>query len=346
MPRTRSLAWSELKLGVLTITALVIGIVTISLVMGGSGFFWQRMPLKTRFANVAGLKPGSPVRLAGVEVGTITDVVLAGEVVEVRFEVKTEYAARITTESVARLGSVSLLGESAVDISPSSQGTPIEAGAFVPSNVSATGLAELTDTASQGLEDLSALVRDLREGRGTVGRLLTDDSLYTELERFVSSAGDVTRAIREGQGALGKFVSDPTMASSLEQTLANLDDLTRRINAGEGSLGRLLTDDRFAQSLETTTTNLSEITGKLSRGEGTAGRLLQDEALYERLDSLAARFDGLLTNLEAGQGTAGQLLHDEKLYENMNGVLADFRSLLGEIQQDPKKYLNIKISLF
>ena len=68
MPRTRSLAWSELKLGVLTITALVIAATAIFLVTGGTGFFWQRYSLKTRFPSVAGLKPGSPVRLAGIEV--------------------------------------------------------------------------------------------------------------------------------------------------------------------------------------------------------------------------------------------------------------------------------------
>ena len=66
MPRTRSLAWSELKIGVLTIVAIVIAAVTIFMLTGGRGFFWQRYTLKTRFPNVAGLKPGSPVRVAGV----------------------------------------------------------------------------------------------------------------------------------------------------------------------------------------------------------------------------------------------------------------------------------------
>ena len=42
MPRTRSLAWSELKIGVLTIVAIVIAAVTIFMLTGGRGFFWQR----------------------------------------------------------------------------------------------------------------------------------------------------------------------------------------------------------------------------------------------------------------------------------------------------------------
>ena len=74
MPRTRSLAWSELKIGVLTIVAVVIAATTIFMLTGGRGFFWQRYNLKTRFDNVAGLKSGSPVRVAGVEVGIVTSV--------------------------------------------------------------------------------------------------------------------------------------------------------------------------------------------------------------------------------------------------------------------------------
>src|SRR6187551_132964 len=104
MPRTRSLAWSELKIGVLTIFALVIAAVTVFMLTGGKGFPWQRYSLKTRFGNVAGLKPGSPVRLAGVEVGSVQDVDLTGEEVDVIFEVNRDFQSRITTDSIATLG--------------------------------------------------------------------------------------------------------------------------------------------------------------------------------------------------------------------------------------------------
>src|SRR5882762_9403942 len=111
MPRTRSLAWSELKLGVMTIAAIMVAAATIFLVMGGKGFWWQRYSLKTQFRNVAGLKPGAPVRVAGKEVGSVTGVDFAGELVEVVFEVNRSAQNRITDRSRATLGSVSLLGE-------------------------------------------------------------------------------------------------------------------------------------------------------------------------------------------------------------------------------------------
>ena len=106
MPRTRSLAWSELKLGVLTIVALIVAASTIFTVMGSRGFFWQRYSLKTRFPNVAGLKAGSPVRVAGMEVGSVTDVVFSGDQVDVVFEVNKDVRPRVTTTSSAVLGSV------------------------------------------------------------------------------------------------------------------------------------------------------------------------------------------------------------------------------------------------
>ena len=346
MPRTRSLAWSELKLGVLTIAALVIAGMTIVLVMGGRGFFWQRYSLKTRFDNVAGLKSGSPVRVAGKEVGTVKGVEFSGDQIEATFEVNKDVRPRITSSSVATLGSVSLLGEAAIDITASSKGTPIPDWGYVPTGKAAVSFADLTTEASEGIAGINKIARGISEGRGTFGKLMTDEQLYNELEKFASTAGEVTRTIRQGKGTIGRFVNDPKIANSLEGSLSNLEDMTRRINAGEGSLGRLLRDDAFARSLTGATANLQALTDKLNKGEGTAGRLMTDATLFNRLTSLSDRFDQLLARLNDGQGTAGQLLKDKQLYENMNGVVADMRALVEAIKKDPKKYLHVKVSIF
>jgi phospholipid/cholesterol/gamma-HCH transport system substrate-binding protein len=346
MPRTRSLAWSELKLGVLTIVAIIIAALTIVLVMGGKGFIWQRYPLKTRFANIAGLKSGSPVRVAGKEVGMVNDVEFSGDQVDVTFQVNRDVRARITNTSVASLGSVSLLGEAAVDITPSSKGTPIPDWGYVPTGKAAAAFADLTGQASEGIGEITGLIKDMRAGRGTAGKFVTDDKLYSELQRFVTTAGDVTKTIREGKGTIGRFINDPKIANSLQGSLTNLEDMTRRINAGQGSLGKLLNDDAFASSLTGATSNLRTLTERLNSGEGTAGKLMTDPALFNQLKSLADRLDLLTKRLNDGEGTIGQLLKDKQLYENMNGAVNDVRSLIAEIKKDPKRYLNVKVSIF
>ena len=346
MPRTRSLAWSELKLGVLTIAAIVIAGITIVLVMGGRGFFWQRYSLKTRFASVPGLKSGSPVRLAGVEVGTVNEVEFSGDQIDVTFQVNKEVRDRITNTSSATLGSVSLLGEAAVDISPSSRGTPIPEWGYVPTGKTVAGFADLTGQASEGIDEITKLVKDVREGRGTLGKLMTDQQLYNELQQFVATASEVTRTIRGGRGTAGRLINDPKIANSLEGSLKNLEDMTRRINAGEGSLGKLMNDEAFSRSLTGATTNLQTLTDRLNRGEGTAGKLITDPALFNQLKSLADRLDDLTKRLNDGEGTVGQLLKDKRLYENMNGAVNDVRSLVEAIKKDPKRYLSVRVSIF
>ena len=88
------------------------------------------------------------------------------------------------------------------------------------------------------------------------------------------------------------------------------------------------------------------ITGRINKGEGTAGKLVTDDELYNRLNSLSDRIDKVMAGLQQGDGTAGQLLQNRQLYENMNGTMAELRSLVAEIRKDPKKYLNVRVSLF
>jgi phospholipid/cholesterol/gamma-HCH transport system substrate-binding protein len=346
MPRTRSLAWSELKLGVMTIAAVMVAAATIFLVMGGKGFWWQRYSLKALFSNVAGLKPGSPVRVAGKEIGTVTDVEFAGDQVEAVFQVNREVQDKITNQSRATIGSVSLLGEGAIDITLATRGTPIPPWGYVPSGKAAAALSDVTTQASEGIGELTGLIKDMRDGRGSLGKFMTDQELYNELQRFVATAADVTKTVREGRGTMGRLVNDPKIALSLEASLRNLEEMTRRINAGDGSIGKLLNDETFSKSLSGATTNLQTLTERLNRGEGTAGKLITDPALFNQLKSLADRLDNLTKNLNSGEGSLGQLLKDKRLYENMNAAVNDVRDLVAAIKKDPKKYLNVRVSIF
>jgi len=346
MPRTRSLAWSELRIGVLTIVAIVIAAALIFSLMGTRGFFWNRYPLKTKFPDVAGLTAGASVRVAGVEVGTVKKVEIVGEEVEVDFEVNKEVRSRITDRSVATIGSVSLLGQAAVDIKPAANGTPIPDDGYVPSAKAKGSIADVSEAAQGGIDEITGLVKDIRAGRGTVGKLMTDEQLYSGLQQFVASANDVTSTIKSGRGTLGRLVNDPKTVNALNGSLENLQAMTARINAGEGSLGKLLKDQAFADSLSAATANLRTLTDRLNSGQGTAGKLLTDTALYDRLNQLTTRLTDVVTRLNEGEGTVGQLLKDKQLYENMNKTVLDFQALLEAIKKDPKHYLNVKVSIF
>lgn len=349
MPRTRSLAWSQLKVGIIAIAALVLASMLVFAVGGESGLFTSRYHLKTRFSNVVGLKSGAVVRLAGVEIGQVDTVDFAadgGAQVELVLRLREEYRDRITDQSRAQIGSVSLLGEGAVDISAATSGRPLEEWEYIPSERTPGNIAEVAETASQTLEQANALLTDARQGKGTVGKLMTDDTLYRDLSALVASADAVVTAVNQGKGPLGKLVNDPASAAALETSLKNLEAITSGISRGEGSLGQLLKDDKLAESLNATTANLEALTEKLTKGDGTAARLINDPALYNRLDAVTTRLDETMTRLNAGEGTAGKLLRDQQLYDNMSAAVAELRALLTDVRQDPKKFLNVKVSIF
>jgi phospholipid/cholesterol/gamma-HCH transport system substrate-binding protein len=346
MPRTRSLAWSELKVGIVGVIAMGLAVMLIVAVGGQGGFTWNQYRLHTKFANVQGLKSGAVVRLAGVEVGKVTDIQFANAEVEVFLKVNEKMQARITEQSRASIGSLSLLGEPIIEISASSEGRPLQDGEFIESEKTRGQISDVAASATAGLEQATLIMQDIRQGKGTVGKLFTDQQLYREINEFVASAENVARQIGDGRGTLGMLVKDPAAYRQLNASLANLQEITRAINAGEGSLGRLLKDEAFAKSLSATSASAETISKRLERGEGTAGKLLTDEQLYASMNSLTARIDKVIAGLEQGQGTAGQLLHDKQLYENMNTAVNEARALLADIRKDPKKYLNVRVSIF
>lgn len=346
MPRTRSLKWSELKIGIMAVVALVIAAALILALGGEGGFFWQRYNLKVKFSNAGGVQRGSPVRLAGVTVGAVTDIQFSGSDVEMLLELREDMQDRVRTTSRATIGAVSLLGEGAVDITATTTGEPIQAGGYVPSDPPPAQLSDVTAQANKGITELTSLIQDVRAGKGTVGKLVTDEQLYADLQQFTAAARDVTQGLSTGKGTLGQLLNNPESARQLEASLKNLTAITEKINKGQGSLGQLMNDPALAKNLNEVTANFSSLSASLNKGEGTMGQLMKNDALYKRLDAVTTNLEQLTASLNQGQGTMGQLMKDKQLYDNMNRTITEMQQLLADIRKDPKKYLNLRMSIF
>jgi phospholipid/cholesterol/gamma-HCH transport system substrate-binding protein len=345
MPRTRSIAWSQVKLGILGVVALAVAAVTVAAVGGEAGFFWQLYPIKMRFTDVQGLKAGAVVRLSGKDVGRVESVEFAGEQIEVTCQVDKEVRALITDGSVATVGALSLLGESFVTVKAAPGGTPVPDWGYVRT-ANATSMASMQETVSAGLSQVQSLLTGLQNGRGTLGKLVTDDAVYNELNAFIASARDVTRNLNQGKGTMGRLMNDPAAYEAMRGSLANLEQMTSRINSGQGALGRFLNDEAMGRSLSSTMTNLETTTSRLNKGEGTMGKLLTDKELYDRMNQMSGRIDEVVRGLNAGEGTVGQLLQNKQLYDNMNRAVTELRDLLADIRKDPKKFLRVSVRIF
>jgi phospholipid/cholesterol/gamma-HCH transport system substrate-binding protein len=345
MPRTRSIAWAELKLGLIGIAATALAVMVIIAVGGQGGFFWERYPLKTQVLDAQGLKSGAVVRVAGKDVGAVKAVEFVGSLIEVTFEVNEDVRPLITDRSIATIGSLGLLGEPILDVKAGPEGTTIPDWGYVKSG-GASGIGSVTETASESLRKAGELIDDIRSGKGTLGKIVTDDALYRELEQFVTAAADVGERLRAGDGTVGKLLNDASLWNSLKASVDNLQTVTTRLNSRETALGRFLNDEALGKSLSNTVNNLDEASARFNRPDSTVGKLLTEKELYDRVNALAGRLDTFAAGLNNSEGTVGRLLRDQALYENMNRAVTEMRDLLADIRKDPRKFLRVSVSIF
>ena len=76
------------------------------------------------------------------------------------------------------------------------------------------------------------------------------------------------------------------------------------------------------------------------------GQLMNNDALYKRLDAVTTNLEQLTAKLNQGQGTMGKLMNDTQLHDNINRTVTEMQQLLADIKKDPKKYLNVRMSIF
>jgi phospholipid/cholesterol/gamma-HCH transport system substrate-binding protein len=348
--RSQALTWTELRVGVVVILSLIVLAVTVLYIGSGGGvLFGRKYELKALMSDVNGLKPGAPVRVGGVEVGTVKEVDFAGAgargMVEVTMSIDRRVQDRVTTESRATLGALGLLGEKAVDITGATRGAPIQDGGYLTADAEDPFKSLLSD-ASESTTHLRRILSRMDAGEGTLGKALRDEELYQRMVDVSARLQVVTAKLESEAGPLGRLLNDREMSGQIASSARGLEAVIARVEAGQGPLGVLSKDEQMVAELKAVSHSLGEVASRLQKGQGTAGKLLQDEALYQKLDSAAARLDALAARLEKGEGTAGRLVNDPALYDNLNGASLEMRALIGDIRKDPRKYLRIKLALF
>ena len=379
-PSKKTVSWRELRVGLLVLGSIAILVFLILNASGDINPFSKKLHLRARFADANGLREGSEVRLAGVRVGKIDKILLltpssepGAPKVEAQMTINATIDGRpandrIRTDSTAQQGSPSLLGnEMLINISPGTAiGQPVADNAILPSSSSntvndfATSGTDLAQRLSKLSDEINGMVRDVKEGKGTVGRLFSDEALYNNLNATIRETEDVMRQIRSGDGSAGRFLNDPELYNNANTIANQLRLIAEDLRSGRGTAGKLLTDDqlytrinRTADRLDRSVDQINAMIVDINAGRGTLGKLIKDEQMYNdaraaiaRFNTTAERIDNMVAAAQRGEGTVGKLLTDDALYSNVNQLSSEGVKMLYDFRQNPKKYLTIKFELF
>jgi len=381
MPSSKkSATLGQLRVGIFVLVAIAVLIFLVLNASGDINPFSRKLHLKARFVDANGLREGSEVRLAGVRVGKVEKIVLLppsdvpnAPRVEATLTIDSTIDGqpanqRIRSDSTAQQGSPSLLGnEMLINITPgTSVGTAVQENAILPSSTSntvndfATSGTHLAQRLSKLSDEISGIVKDVKEGKGTVGRLFSDESLYNNLNATITEVEDVMKQVRSGNGSAGRFINDPALYNNANDIALQLKSIAADLRSGRGTAGKLLTDDelynrinRTADKLDRSVDQVNLMITDINSGKGTLGKLIKDEQIYNdaraaiaRFNTTAERVDNLVAAAQRGEGTVGKLLTDDTLYSNVNQLSSEGVKLIYDFRQNPKKYLTIKFELF
>lgn len=302
----------ETRLG-LFVALIVIAAFFLMFIVGGFEKFERGIHLQALFKNALELKKGDRVKLAGVEVGRVEDISITNNAVLVAMKLRSK--ALVKTDSTATIKFAGLLGQNFVALEFGSPGAPLAVDTTILPTTDqpdlsaimqkldnvATGVENLTrsfsgdkidnllgpftDFLKQNSAPLTATIANLRamsgeiaEGKGTIGRLIYDESLYTSALTTVSNL--------------------QSTSDQIKLTLADARKIIDGVNAGEGSLGKLVRDDRLYAETTEMMTNLKEISQKLNQGQGTIGKLINDPEFYKNAKLTLQKLDQATESLE------------------------------------------------
>lgn len=337
MSRKRKDGFSEAIVGLFMLAVLAVLVYFTVIISGVDLFKGDTVEAKVMFTDLGGLKEHDDVEYSGGKVGTVEEIALTPEGYAVTIKIdrnvvlREGYRIMVCNSSVLGGHHLKLKSGEGAELSLTEtvfKGEPpvdamevvVEIAQKVDSIVSDPKLTNIVSNVDRAVADISQMTMSAREGKGTVGRLLSDDdTLYNNLEQTVTNIAAVTTTIREGKGTIGRLLSeDDTVYRDLQRTLDGAATVAERLKNGEGLVGRLLAkDDPIAVELE----------GAV-KAFRTAAESMDMTATVESANRLLASLNVVGDRLSKGEGTVGRLLADEELYKEVQGLTKDVRQVL------------------
>lgn len=298
---------NESKIGIAVFSAVIILVVGI-IYLKGMDFRSNDYRLTLFYGNVNGLTAGSPITIAGLDIGKVQDMRLAGNVIAV--DVSISKKVNISVDSKAFIKSTSLMGGKQIAITP----------------------GRLPDILVDGDTLTGAYEADLTELTSTLAPISTN--VLGILERVNTTFDDPTR--RHIQGILMELNrAAQDLQQVIQQQGGHLDYAVGNFSAFSQDMSR------FAKRLDTIA-----LSQKGNIEEGIKSIRVTSKTMEEasgRFKDASTSIDNVFKKLERGDGTIGKLMNDERLYVHLDSLIVNINELVKDLKTNPKRYVNVSV---
>ena len=321
----------EILVGLFVFIVLIaLGVFTI--ILSHENLFKKGYAYEFVFSEIGGLREGDNVYVRGMSIGRVKQISLKDQRVHVhtlvRIPLMFHQDYRIEVVDSSMLGGKYLKISEGTSTAPSITGdAPLE------------GLPpiDLVDELASAVHSLRSTADLLTKGEGTLGKMMTDDSLYKNLSKIGKNLEEITGRLNRGEGSLGRLLADDDgqLYENAKVTMENIRHLTDSLAKGEGTLGHLLsTNDTVYADLQVTMANLRSISSKIDQGDGVLGKLLaSDDSFYEDLQATMTSIRHISESIDEGKGTMGKLVKDDTLYDQTTLLVEDVRAAIDDLRE-------------
>jgi phospholipid/cholesterol/gamma-HCH transport system substrate-binding protein len=268
------------------------------------------------FNDMSTLSPNNDVRLAGVKIGRVTETTIQGGKGLAVMLIDARYSD-IPKDSIATISMGNLLGTNFIAIEygdpkggflkdgDSLSTKPTASIGAVLSQLDELGrklnvAADSFSTIGEGpknlfgklndiidanrpkmektLDNLEVITQDIRDGKGTMGKLVESDQAHKELlaaveeirkaaedaRTMINNANSTMESLKNGQGVVGKLLYDKAEADKITAMIDNLNEFSNKLNSDKGTLGKLASDDELYRQLRALLSQAQQALGSVS----------------------------------------------------------------------------------
>jgi phospholipid/cholesterol/gamma-HCH transport system substrate-binding protein len=191
---------NKVRLGMFVSAAIAFLIIGIYFIGQKQRIFAQTFKVRVIFKDVNGLQIGNNVRFSGINIGNVDKIkIISDTTVEVGLILDKNVKKFIKKDAQAGVGSEGLMGDKLVNISSGSEGGP---------EIGNNDYIQAIDG-----NDIDAIMKQVRITAKNAAQISDD-------------LADITGNIRQGRGTIGKLFSDTVMARNLGQTMVNVKEGT------------------------------------------------------------------------------------------------------------------------
>ncbi|WP_247234485.1 MlaD family protein [Telluribacter sp. SYSU D00476] len=297
----------------LGLVVLVVGVLAIGSIRKAFG---RKVTAVAIFEDVEGLQAGNNVWFSGVKIGTVQKIRFYGKSqVEVTMNIEEKSQEFIRQDAKAKISTDGLIGNKIVVLYGGTPSVPpIEDGARLAVE-QAEGTEQMMKTLQENNRNILAITSDfkaisarIREGEGSVGKLLNDESLYRDLEATMARLQRTADNAQTMSASLARFTSKlnqrGNFANDLVTDTTMMPDLRVAMDQARATITQL---NETASTADAMVNNLKQTTERIQTDtDSPVGVLLNDRqaaadlrSTLDNLNSGTERLDGTLEALQS-----------------------------------------------